>query len=594
MPKTKRARSIHGTYKHKRLCCKRNEIRLIRLKPAKAIRNAVQCDIIAVPLEHAPRFEAISYAWGDAADQRPIGVNVGQHLLVNKSLESALRYLRHQDKERLLWADAICINQKNIPEKNRAVSEMHIIYQRAETVIVWLGCPSRPWSFKPILDAINEEKSNVDDRFSWRCQVLTKPHRSARAIQGFAKLPWFYRGWVVQETCFARELVGQYGQHAIPWTQIEGMVQRLRITAESSMSGFLRPEGRLVLKLMRVVTTLRALREQHHRAQSMDLGHMIAFSRTRLTSDPRDKVFAFTNLLSTVPASLKPDYNRPKPGLFREVFRLLLGEIGLRLLAECEAATSTNLGASHCRMPSWAPDWSSTRRCEPLPGGLSRSFQGDSYRAGSGVTARFIYSADSAVLHVTGLVFDQIVFLEPRGQDMLGDFNLEKTLWQKVASASQNAAAGTLLSMFKSTSRAFAHHLVRTEHLDRTFEGKKTDDLEALRRPRWVENLQRVDGRSILLTRKGHVGWAPPASEIDDIIAVVTGCHVPLVIRRVHVEKFMDADLVVTHDASECTRPACEAEKPPFYRIIGEACQPSIQLLKSLLTTSRCSRHNGR
>ncbi|KAH8801183.1 hypothetical protein F5882DRAFT_284950, partial [Hyaloscypha sp. PMI_1271] len=35
--------------------------------------------------------------------------------------------------------DTLCINQKNIPEKNHQVAQMWEIYLNAEAVAVWLG-----------------------------------------------------------------------------------------------------------------------------------------------------------------------------------------------------------------------------------------------------------------------------------------------------------------------------------------------------------------------------------------------------------------------------------------------------------------------
>ncbi|KAK8139975.1 heterokaryon incompatibility [Apiospora sp. TS-2023a] len=51
----------------------------------------------------------------------------------------ALHYLRRQAKKRQIWIDALCINQKDIPERNRQLRIMHHIYFRAAVVIVWLG-----------------------------------------------------------------------------------------------------------------------------------------------------------------------------------------------------------------------------------------------------------------------------------------------------------------------------------------------------------------------------------------------------------------------------------------------------------------------
>lgn len=573
MPRAKRARPLHGLYKHKRLRWKHNEIRLIRLKPAAAIREVAYCDIVTVPLEHAPRYEAISYAWGNTSDLWPVGVGSGQHILVSKSLESALRYLRHPDKERILWADAMCIDQHNLPERNRAVSKMHLIYQHADQVIVWLGCPSRPWSFKPLLDAL-EGGEHYDDNFyfSWRCQILTKPHKNARAIHGFASLPWFSRGWVVQEVCFARELTAQYGKYTIPWRQLEHMVERLPTTASSTLSGWLYPEGRLLLRLMRFMSTLRDLRNQHGK-RSMDLGSLMSFSRMRKTSDPLDKIFAFVNLLSTVPVSLQPDYRRSASELFRDVFRLLFEEgIGLRLLAECEAGTGTGTGISHCRNPSWLPDWSYTRRCAPLFGGLSQSHLGESYCTGLNREASVVYSATSAILRVTGLLFDKIVLLDARGQYFIEDGTFTKNLWEKIRTMFQTAEPGTLLSSFISGNhKVFDEQIWRMEHFDRDPQGRKTNDLTKLIYGCREGNLQRADGRITLLTSRGHLGWAPPAADLEDTVAVIPGCHVPIIVRRVHATDFADANLVCSHDAKDCSQLGCEDNKSQFYRVLGEA-----------------------
>jgi Heterokaryon incompatibility protein (HET) len=575
MPRKNGARFLQGVFKHKRLCYKRNEIRLLNVKPAKTVRDAVHCTIKVVPLDRSPSYEAVSYAWGNTSQLRPIGMNGGKRMLVSKSLESALRYLRHSDKERLLWVDAVCIDQKNILERNRTVSKMHLIYRHADRVIVWLGSPCRPWSFEPLLGPLDEGKRFEDAfYFAWRSQIATKPHRNARAIIGLSKLPWFFRGWVVQETCYAKEIQTQYGKHTIPWHQLEEMVEHLQLTGRETMSGRMRPEGRLLLNLMRIMSSLHDLREQCNKHQLMSLGDMLSFARTRITSDPRDRVFAFVNMLSSIPHSLQPDYTRSTAGIFREASRLLLEkEIGLRTLAECEAETSTGAATGKPRMPSWLPDWSYTRRCEPLPGGLSKVYIGDSYSAGSKRDGSFVSSAGSAVLIVQGFVFDEIIFLQPRGQDFLSDAAMLSSLWTKIDSIPREAVAVSPLSTFSSFHcAAFNDHVSRMEHLDRTQEGRKTDDLAEMSPARSLENLRRVDGRITLLTSKGHMGWAAPAAEIGDKVIVFPGCHVPIIVREVHIQEIKDANTVCTHDAENCGLAACQEKGQRFYRVIGEAC----------------------
>lgn len=85
-------------------------------------------------------YEALSYFWGtyERANLQPITVN-NERYLVTRNLHSALRHFRDVRKARLLWIDAICLDQNSVEEKNRVVPEMHIIYGSAHVVLVWIG-----------------------------------------------------------------------------------------------------------------------------------------------------------------------------------------------------------------------------------------------------------------------------------------------------------------------------------------------------------------------------------------------------------------------------------------------------------------------
>jgi len=60
---------------------------------------------------------------------------------------AALKQLRRRWVGRLLWIDAICIDQtkEGEQERNQQLQIMGQIYSRAATVIIWLG-PSTPES----------------------------------------------------------------------------------------------------------------------------------------------------------------------------------------------------------------------------------------------------------------------------------------------------------------------------------------------------------------------------------------------------------------------------------------------------------------
>lgn len=93
-----------------------SEYRLLRLLPAQRFEAALECELFISRLDSGDLYEAISYAWGQATDTRDINVN-GSKRQVTRNLELALRYLRLPDNPRILWADAICINQLDDVEK---------------------------------------------------------------------------------------------------------------------------------------------------------------------------------------------------------------------------------------------------------------------------------------------------------------------------------------------------------------------------------------------------------------------------------------------------------------------------------------------
>jgi hypothetical protein len=58
---------------------------------------------------------------------------------VTPNLETALRYLRYEDRPRVLWVDAVCINQNDLAERKAQVLVMGDIYTMAQTTLSWLG-----------------------------------------------------------------------------------------------------------------------------------------------------------------------------------------------------------------------------------------------------------------------------------------------------------------------------------------------------------------------------------------------------------------------------------------------------------------------
>ena len=81
---------------------------------------------------------ALSYTWGDATDPSRVTAvsddGGDSYILITRNLEEALRHIRSPCADKVLWVDAICIDQGSHPEalEERAwhVRLMHHIYVR--------------------------------------------------------------------------------------------------------------------------------------------------------------------------------------------------------------------------------------------------------------------------------------------------------------------------------------------------------------------------------------------------------------------------------------------------------------------------------
>ncbi|PVI01551.1 HET-domain-containing protein, partial [Periconia macrospinosa] len=127
------------------------QIRLLRLHSSANAQSQILCDLFTVDLKKSGitvagssvkvRYEALSYTWGNPEPSSMIQVN-GVPFWVSANLFEGLQELRELAEDRILWIDAVCINQKDLSEKSAQVGLMFSIYLRAYRVVVWLGLPT--------------------------------------------------------------------------------------------------------------------------------------------------------------------------------------------------------------------------------------------------------------------------------------------------------------------------------------------------------------------------------------------------------------------------------------------------------------------
>jgi hypothetical protein len=214
-----------------------NEIRLLILHPS-STGSEIICQLLHSGLHERP-YEAVSYEWGLPSEEDP-SISIDNHTIrIRKNLFLALEQFRHQHEERVLWIDALCINQDDTSEKGSQVQFMGTIYSTAEMVLVWLGASdentSLAYNFMHRVSALMSgpgprvelqevklgDELNVRLGNSW---LLLEPR-----FKGYVKLSteeleamwrlmersYWYRVWIVQEICLARKISIFCGNYCI-------------------------------------------------------------------------------------------------------------------------------------------------------------------------------------------------------------------------------------------------------------------------------------------------------------------------------------------------------------------------------------------
>ncbi len=178
-------------------------IRLLRLMPGPHLAAGIECELFHTKIKNCPPYEALSYTWGDASQTTIIGLS-GCPFPATVNLDVALRYLRSTSEPRVLWVDAVCINQGDLEEQAAQVKMMWEIYKNASRVVVWLG-PEMGDS-AVAMESIGSRESQTKyvarqkwDRPNGKCSCHAGDfdnYESRIGVQNLLNSRWFTRVWV--------------------------------------------------------------------------------------------------------------------------------------------------------------------------------------------------------------------------------------------------------------------------------------------------------------------------------------------------------------------------------------------------------------
>ena len=153
--------------------------------------------------EEKPQYETVSYFWGNPARCSLIIVDE-KALRVPENTERTLRKLANTDRQRVLWIDAVCINQDDVEERSCQVAIMSIIYESSTGNMIDLGDADSMDSraienidaiFEEICEATGDLKNVVEtiiQNGSWgRSESSLGTPVDVEALIQFFSRPWF-------------------------------------------------------------------------------------------------------------------------------------------------------------------------------------------------------------------------------------------------------------------------------------------------------------------------------------------------------------------------------------------------------------------
>lgn len=358
---------------------------------------SVQLSKISLNANHEP-YEALSYVWAQEPGFELIIVD-GRERQVTTNLFFALRRLRNIKNARILWVDALCIDQQNDVEKSFQVALMGQIYRQCSMAYLWLGeVGIQSGSVQSIMSVEDMASSfHWDDAYSMlEAQGFDKGlaafsvvHELARdqhyhelpfyitddrglvvsynqpALEAFWELmqqPWWTRMWTLQEAVLPSKRTLVNGPYSILWETFSLASKASRRHTMSCCSQFLMDHLKIFDEKFGNYNLFSAhvgnIDDYHYTSHTVGnssppIHRLLWRFRQRGAADPRDKIYALYGLRTDKDASLElfPDYSLG----YRLVFeRVVVSSIRSQKTLHILMGQHTLIEG----LASWTHDWS--------------------------------------------------------------------------------------------------------------------------------------------------------------------------------------------------------------------------------------------
>jgi hypothetical protein len=267
----------------------------------------------------------------------------GSNFQVTRNCYDAIVHLRRTETPRVVWIDAICIDQDNAQEKNAQVERLGAIYIRAERTIIWLGVHEWPDSLSARLD---------DVTVIWMLQQA-----------------WWTRVWIIQELSLSKTPVLLVGRREISWIDLEAGVNELFPSRQSGHWALSRVRhvntggpfsSRIIQRAEALMEIRRAIRGINH-AENTGLLELLILFQYYESGRKRDKVFSLLNIARDR-CGIRADYSEggvdtKAAEIFRtSAVRIIRTYKHVNILGQVYRSEATRKPLE-AHLPTWVPHW---------------------------------------------------------------------------------------------------------------------------------------------------------------------------------------------------------------------------------------------
>ena len=355
------------------------EIRMLIILPDLPT-SVLRCTLEKASLITPSRYAALSYCWGNSEVTETIIVNdVDTPVTVN--LADALKQLRTRGVGRI-WADALCINQRDRQEKSLQIRNMKFIYSKADTVYAWLGKEGDGSTFvlsffesllQPQgIQILSQSPHNHESSEEWslnfligrnstsyplaeaqsrhligrnrNCQRCVVEVTFGHYLTSLLDRPYWRRLWIIQEISVAINVQVLCGHANMSLDDLKRSISRCQ------SSPYWQQNNENVYSHLKRIMEFRYL----YYNDRISLCKAIANSKKFLSTDPRDKIFALLGIChdgnELVPT---PNYQQDLDLILTNITRALIHKNKCLDIITINGQTSTIPSTR----PSWAPDW---------------------------------------------------------------------------------------------------------------------------------------------------------------------------------------------------------------------------------------------